>query len=71
VAQGAFFPWLELESDAEVGGFRFLRYDRQKRRPGTTTEEQALFDELLEPYRTTGGANVRGRGRGHGAGVRS
>ena len=46
----AFFPWIELECDIDVGGYSLKRFARETL-PGSDAECQATLDAVLAPYR--------------------
>ena len=48
--QLAFFPWIDLECDIEVGGYSLKRF-APGTRPGSDVERQSTLDLVLAPYR--------------------
>lgn len=50
--QLAFFPWLELEDDIEIGGYSLKRFTPGSL-PRVDEEFRATLDSLLAPYRDT------------------
>lgn len=50
--QLAFFPWIELEDDNDVGRYSLKRF-RRGYLPGVGEECRATLDSVLEPYRDT------------------
>ena len=48
--QLAFFPWIELACDIDVGGYSLRRF-RRGRLPGPDPDGQATIDAVLDPYR--------------------
>lgn len=48
----AFFPWIELEDDIDVGGYSLKRF-RRGNLPRVDEECRATLDSVLEPYRDT------------------
>lgn len=65
----AFFPWIDLECDIEVGGYSLMRFVRGTR-PRPDVERQSTLDSVLTPYRNLRDEPVRtavilsARGRG-------
>jgi hypothetical protein len=45
-----FFPWLRLNREITVGNFSLVRYSRGESPAGPGTEEQAIIDDVLNPY---------------------
>ena len=58
IPQLAFFPWIELECDIDVGGYSLKRFKRE-RLPEADVESRATLDSVLAPYRDLLGHPVK------------
>lgn len=45
-----FFPWLRLDTELGLGGFKLLPYQRRKLPAGSKSDLQEAIAAVLEPY---------------------
>lgn len=53
MSQLAFLPWIQLDHDVDLGSYQLLRY-RREQLPAENREEQAVIDQVLEPFHGSG-----------------
>ena len=53
MSQVAFFPWIRLDHDVDLGAYRLLRY-RREQSPAEDRDQQRLIDSVLEPFLGSG-----------------
>lgn len=55
--QLAFFPWLRIQENLEVGPYRLLRYERGGQPASGLLQTQ--IDDVIQPYRDLTGHSIR------------